>query len=221
MKDYEDDGPWMWVAFAQGCRLIVDFVIGPRKQYVADKLLESVSKRLSKSIPLFVTDGLKFYTEAILKKYGELVEFPKTGKRGRPKNPKIVPRKDLRYAQVVKEREGGRVKKVDKRTIFGDNIEQNQISTSLIERQNLTFRQDNNRVSRKTIGFSKKIEWLINHMKLYCTHFNFCREHGGLEYEDEIGVKCKNTPAKECGITESKWTLRELLTFRVLKTSIM
>ncbi len=220
MKDYEDDGSWMWIAFAPSCRLIVDFIIGPRKQYVADKLLESVSKRLSKSIPLFVTDGLKFYAEAILKKYGELVEFPRTGKRGRPRNPKIVPVKDLSYAQVIKNREGGRIKEIVRKVIFGDQIEQNQISTSLIERQNLTFRQDNNRVSRKTIGFSKKAEWLINHMKLYCTHFNFCREHSGLEYEDERKVKRKNTPARECGITESKWKLRDLLTFRYLKTSI-
>ena len=36
MENYEDDGPWMWVAFAPGCRLIVAFAIGPRKQYVAD-----------------------------------------------------------------------------------------------------------------------------------------------------------------------------------------
>ena len=140
MKDYEDDGSWMWIAFAPSCRLIVDFIIGPRKQHVADKLLESVSKRLSKSIPLFVTDGLKFYAEAILKKYGELVEFPRTGKRGRPRNPKIVPVKDLSYAQVIKNREGGRIKEIVRKVIFGDQIEQNQISTSLIERQNLTFR---------------------------------------------------------------------------------
>ena len=86
MEIYEDDGPWMWVAFAPSCRLIVDFIIGPRKQYVADKLLELVSKRL-KSIPLFVTDGLKFYAEAILKKYGELMEFPK---KGREEDQKIL-----------------------------------------------------------------------------------------------------------------------------------
>jgi IS1 family transposase len=220
MKDYEDEGPWMWVAFAPGCRLIVDFIIGPRKQYVADRLLELIAKHLSNSIPLFVTDGLKLYTEAILKKYGELVEFPKTGKRGRPKKPKIVPLKNLRYAQVIKNREGGKVKEIVKRVIFGDKIEQNQISTSLLERQNLTFRQDNNRISRKTIGFSKKVERLTNHMRLYCTHFNFCREHSGLKYEDERKVKCKNTPVREYGITELKWTLRDLLTFRSLKTSI-
>ena len=72
---------------------------------MADKLLESVAKRL-KSIPLFVTDGLKFYAEAILKIYGELIEFPRTGKRGRPKNPKIRPVKNLRYAQVIKDING-------------------------------------------------------------------------------------------------------------------
>jgi transposase-like protein len=53
------------VAFAPSCRLILDFVIVSRKQYVTDTLLEKISKRLSKSIPLFVTDGLKFYAEAI------------------------------------------------------------------------------------------------------------------------------------------------------------
>ncbi|AKB56949.1 hypothetical protein MSBR2_0433 [Methanosarcina barkeri 227] len=57
-------------------------------------------------------------------------------------------------------------------------------------------------------------------MRLYCTHFNFCRGHGGLGYKDERGVECKNTPAREAGIVESIWTLKELLTFRCFKTSI-
>ena len=43
MKDYEDDGMWLWVAFVPSYRLIIDFVIGPRKQYVADKLVELVN----------------------------------------------------------------------------------------------------------------------------------------------------------------------------------
>ena len=75
-------------------------------------------------------------------------------------------------------------------------------------------------VSRKTIGFSKMKEWLEKQMKLCCTHFNFCRGYGGLMYKDERGVECKNTPAREAGITESKWTLKELLTFRCFKISI-
>jgi IS1 family transposase len=177
MKDYEDDGPWMWVAFVPGCRLILDFVIGPRKQYVTDKLVELVNKHLSDKIPVFVTDGLNFYREALLKQFGVLREFPRTGKRGRPKKPKIVPSDDLRYAQVVKTRKNGVLEKVEKKIIFGEDIEQSEISTTLLERQNLTFRQDNNRVSRKTIGFSKVKEWLENQMKLYCTHFSATRRY--------------------------------------------
>ena len=79
-----------------------------------------------------------------MKKYGERIEFPRTGLRGRPKNPALVSDKDLKYAQVIKNRKGRKLQKVEKRIIFGKNIDQSEISTSLLERQNLTFRQDNN-----------------------------------------------------------------------------
>ena len=206
-------------SFCTECRLIVAFVIGPRKQYVADELLKLTSKRLSESKHLFVSDGLKFYTKALLNEFGEIEEFPRTGKRGRPRNPKTIPPVNLEYAQVIKKRKGGRLQEIVKKVIFGKSIEEKEISTSLLERPNLTFRQDNDRVSRKTIGFSKKVECLISRMMLYCTHFNFCREHSGLAYEDERGIKCKNTPAREAKITESKWKLRDLMTFRYFKTS--
>jgi IS1 family transposase len=152
----EDDGAWMWVSFAPESRLIIDFVLGPRKQYVADELIDITDKHLSDSKPFFVTDGLKFYAKALLKKYGEWVEFPRTGKKGRPKKPALIPDKDLKYAQVIKNRQRKRLKEVEKKVIFGQNIDKSEISTSLLERQNLTFRQDNNRISRKTIGFSKR-----------------------------------------------------------------
>lgn len=209
----------MWVSFAPEFRLIIDFIIGPRKQYVADALIEATDKHLSDSKPLFVTDGLKLYIEALLKKYGKMIEFPKTGKRGRPKNPAIVPDENLRYAQVIKNRKEGELHNVEKKIIFGQDIDNTEISTSLLERQNLTLRQDNNRVSRKTIGFSKKLEGLYSQMKLYCTHFNFCREHEGLTRINEKGVRYKVTPSQECGITRKKWTLVELLNYRPLKTS--
>ena len=96
---------------------------------------------------------MKFYTKALLNEFREIEEFPRTGKRGRPRNPKIIPPVDLEYAQVIKKRKGGRLRKIVKKVIFGKSIEEKEISTSLLERQNLTFRQDNNRVSRKTIGF--------------------------------------------------------------------
>ncbi|MDF0590682.1 hypothetical protein P0O15_05775, partial [Methanotrichaceae archaeon Mx] len=109
------------------------------------------------SMPLFVSDGLKFYTRALLKSYGKLVAFPKTGRRGRPRKPKLVPDADLRYAQVIKFKARGAIRQVKKKVIFGKDIDQKDISTSLVERQSLTLRQSYNRISRKTIGFSRKL----------------------------------------------------------------
>jgi len=154
------------VSFAPESRLIIDFVLGLRKQYVADELIQTTDKHLSDPKPLFVTDGLKFYAESLLKKYSKWIEFPKTGTRGITKTPKIVPDNDLKYAQVVKNKKEMRLQKIEKKIIFGQDIDQSKISTSLIERQNLTFRQENNRISRKTIGFSKKFRELFNQMRL-------------------------------------------------------
>ena len=57
----------------------------------------------------------KFYAKALLKKYGEWIEFPRTGMRGRPKNPALVPDKDLKYAQVIINRKGRKLQKVKKK----------------------------------------------------------------------------------------------------------
>jgi len=54
MKDYDDNGTWMRVAFAPGCRLIIASVIGPGKQYVADKLVKLTSKCISGLRPLLL-----------------------------------------------------------------------------------------------------------------------------------------------------------------------
>ncbi|MDF0591053.1 hypothetical protein [Candidatus Methanocrinis natronophilus] len=91
---------------------------------MADKVVGITKERLA-SRPLFVTDGLKQYTKSLLKHYGKL---------------------GLKYAQVIKFRQGRRLTKVVKKVIFGDGIDLWKISTSLIERLNLTLRQDNNRI---------------------------------------------------------------------------
>jgi len=93
------------------------------------------------------------------------------------------------------------------------DIDPKDISTSLVERRNLTLRQDNNRIPRKTIGFSKRLDELDKQMTLYFAHFNFCRGHGSLIHLDCSGRKRKSSPAKECGLTDHNWSLRELLTY--------
>jgi IS1 family transposase len=218
MKEYEDDGTWIWVSYASECRLVIAHAVGERKQYMADKVVGIAKKRLA-SMPLFVTDGLKFYIKALLKHYSELVTFPPTGKKGRPRKPKLKPIEGLKYTQIIKYRKGGRIDKVIKRVLFGNHIDMKKVSTSLIERLNLTLRQDNNRISRKTIGFSKKLKGLKKQMALYFANYNFCREHSSLKYEDENGITRKNCPAKEYGLIDHNWSLRELSTFPYYITS--
>jgi len=193
-------------------RLVLSHVVGERSQKIADKLVAVTAKRL-KSIPLFATDGLKLYTIALRKQYGTLKQFAPTGRRGRPRNPRLIVDELLKYAQVIKMRAEGRLKKVFKRIIFGENIDPKMISTSYIERLNLTCRQDNNRISRKTIGFSKKTEELDHQMTLYFANFNYCRKHRSLKYKDDQGITKFNCPAKQAGLIDHIWSLQELLTY--------
>lgn len=69
--EVEDEGARMWISFEPESRLIIDLKIGPIKQYVADELIEATDNHLSNLKPLFITDGLKFYAQALLKKYGK------------------------------------------------------------------------------------------------------------------------------------------------------
>lgn len=184
---------------------------------MADNLVANTAKRLE-SMPLFVTDGLKFYPNALLNQYGELKDFPRTGKRGRPKSPKLIPGELLKYAQIIKKRAGRALKKVIKKIIYGKDIDLKMVSTSYVERLNLTCRQDNNRISRKTIGFSKRTRGLYEQMTLYFANFNYCREHLSLRYKDETGVTKLDCPAKRAGLIDHVWSLSELLTYPYYKT---
>ena len=197
---------------ATECRLVLSHVVGERSQKSADRLVNRTAQCL-KALPLFVTDGLKFYKIALLRQYGMVQSFVKTGKRGRPRLPRLIPNKLLKYALIIKHRSGRILTRVEKKVIFGENIDPKMVSTSYIERQNLTYRQDNNRISRKTIGFSKEEEPLDRQMTLYFANFNFCRKHRSLRYRDENGITKFNSPAKQAGLIDHVWCLKELLTF--------
>ena len=200
-------------------RLVPSHIVGERSQKIADQLVANTAKKL-RSIPLFVTDGLKLYTKALRNQYGKLQQFAPTGKRGRPRSPRLIVDELLKYAQVIKMRVEGTLKKVVKRIIFGENIDPKMISTSYIERQNLTCRQDNDRISRKTIGFSKKTVELDHQMTLYFANFNYCRKHRSLKYKDDQEITRFNCPAKQAGLIDHIWSLHELLTFAYYKISM-
>jgi IS1 family transposase len=210
--EFDDEGTWIWISMAAESRLVLSHVVGKRSQESADGLVSRTARCL-KALPLFVTDGLKFYRIALLKQYGKPQWFERTGKRGRPRLPKLIPDGLLKYAQIIKQRTGSILTGVEKRVIFGENIDPKMISTSYVERQNLTCRQDNNRISRKTIGFSKKEEALNFQMTLYFAYFNFCRKHRSLDYKDENEITKFNSPARQAGLIDHVWNLKELLTF--------
>lgn len=215
------------MSFAPEHRLILAIYLGPRTQESADAIVEQTAKRIDNNeLPLFVSDGLKLYTTALLKRYHSLKEFPKTGKRGRPRKPGKIPDPRLRYAQVVKKRKNGKVVKVKKRIVFGKDIPESAINTSHIERQNLTLRQENNRLTRKTLGFSKEDAWLNYQNVFYMTYYNFVRTHESLKIHKKERVRGnvwreyqKRTPMMSIGVTDYVWSMGELLRFRYYKIS--
>ena len=80
--EYEDEGTWIWLSMACESRLLLAHCVGPRTQKTANQIVAKTARRLA-SIPLFVTDGLKFYKNALLNQYFEIIKYPPTGKRGR------------------------------------------------------------------------------------------------------------------------------------------
>ena len=218
MQRFEDDGTWVWTAVDPVSKAVLAHVVGTRRQRSADDMLARVRSRVN-GIPFFVSDGLKLYSRAILTTYGRWTEHPRTGLRGRPRKPGLVPPPDLRYAQVIKHRRNGRLAEVERRTVFGSGIEPGEISTSFVERCNLSMRQENKRLERRTLAFSKAAAELDGQMTLYFAHFNFCRPHMSLKRKGASGRSARRTPMMMLDVTDHVWSLQELLTFPYHNTS--
>ncbi len=110
--------------------------------------------------PAIATDGKGAYREAIGETWGKVPPRKPSGKGFPPE--KKQPQPDWHYLQVVKHREGGRVVEVKVAVIYGDETTLDLVGghTSYVERTNLTSRQMNGRLVRKTLSFSKELEML-------------------------------------------------------------
>ncbi|MBN2034043.1 MAG: transposase [Deltaproteobacteria bacterium] len=177
---------------------------------------------------LFVSDGLFSYGVALLDRYHVIVTYSPTGKRGRPRCPekRLIP--ELRYARVVKKRDGRRLVSVSRRIVYGDaqSISSKDINTSLVERLNLILRRENSTLKRKALFFAKDEGEFKAHLALQIAYYHFVRPHLSLREEipaqSEQKPVCKwrkRTPAMCAKITDHVWSLRELLTFRPYITS--
>jgi IS1 family transposase len=220
---------WGHVCFDPTTKMMPAHVFGKRTKRNTHKLLEKFKSKTDGQIPLFTSDEYDVYPESILKQYSTKIEFPKTGKRGRPKNPILIPHPDLNYAQVVKTRKNGRIVKVETKLVFGnqEQVDQilgistvsNSVNIAFVERSNLTSRQHNKRFARKTICFSKLKEKLEQQFNLFLGFYHFCRPHGGLRVNlDEPQNRRKyqyRTPAMAAGIADHIWNFKELFYYRV------
>ena len=226
---------WVWVAIAPVWRLVLAFVVGKRTQQSADLLLQRVKAVTDAHVPFFTSDQLPAYADALLHAYGTWVQPVRQGSRGRWPYPRLVPAADLLYAQVVKVREGGRVTEVKTKVIFGqpeavaarlaDSPVSDAINTSFVERDNLTQRQSNRRLTRRTNGFSKEIAWFEKQLWLSTAYYHLVLPHASLRQPLASPQPTRGTgtlrtwqsvtPAMAAGITDHVWSTTELLSYRI------
>lgn len=218
---------WVWRAIALPSRLrVVHHLSHQRREKEASIFLAKFKARTDGRPPLFTSDKLPAYLDALIANYSTAEPPPVNRGPGRPrKHSRRVLDPELCYAQVDKQREQGRVVEVRRRIIFGapeiitEILGSQQINTSYVERDNLTSRQSNGRLVRKTLSYSKKAYYLQQHLDLEDAVFNFVRPHLSLRValpQPLNGRKWQQrTPAMAAGLTDHIWTLEELLSYRV------
>ncbi|TRZ53640.1 IS1 family transposase [bacterium] len=182
---------WTFVALEADTKLVLSWHIGWREPEDAYEFAVDIKSRLSNRIQL-TTDGHKMYFYAVDAAFGS----------------------DIDYAMLIKYYgntydENGRYSppkctKAKPRRIKG-NPNMSQVSTSYIERQNLTMRMGMRRFTRLTNGFSKKIDNLKHSLALHYMFYNFARPH------KILANPYPRTPAMAPGITNHVWDLEEIV----------
>ncbi len=197
-------------------RLRVGRAIAKTEEEVAPQLMQQVKRHAPEAPPpALATDGKGAYREALLQVWGKV---PQYGGQGRP--PTLPqPGKEWRYLQVIKQREGGKLVRVTTKVIYGDQEEVKSVlggHTAYVERTNLTSRQMNGRLVRKTLSFSKELRLLQAASALEDALYNFTRPLKTLRVEVETPSAYlrwqQRTPAMAAGLTDHIWTVKELLT---------
>jgi len=200
---------------------MIHALVGDRTEEDAKLFVRHLVGQLSAPPPLFTSDELRHYREALAVCYADYVPVPKTGQQGRPRRPIRQIDPQLLYATVHKERVNQRVVSVESRIIYGspeaitkiltESAFSTSINTAGVERHNLNLRQHSRRLIRKTNGFSKKRCNLEAQVLLVMAYYNFVLEHSSLKVKGQTG----RTPAMATSLTDRPWTMRELLTYRI------
>ena len=226
MEGSEDGRQWVWLSFAPEFRLILAAFVGPRTFASALQLIQ-MTAAVVLGVPCFFSDGFSSYLSALVEVYHSLKTFPRTGKPGRPRKPVKEPHPALVYGQVIKKKQKGRLKELVSRVLCGPKRLETlglPISTSLIERLNLTWRHALAPLVRKSQSFCKDRAQMRRRVVLFQVFYNFARPHmslrvplpePGQQPSGLIQPKWRHrTPGMAAGLTDHVWTFRELLTVK-------
>jgi IS1 family transposase len=180
---------WTWVAIDADSKLVPSYKIGKRDRWMARQFMKDLSSRLTNKVQIS-SDKLGHYIAAIEYHFGT----------------------DVDYGQIVKTYEAehigpGRyspphVIATEKKAVIG-HPDMRKVSTSYVERQNLTMRMSMRRFTRLTNAFSKKVENLKAAVALHFAHYNLVRIHRTLRV----------TPAMQAGIEASPWSIADLIEY--------
>lgn len=178
---------WTWTAICADTKLIASWMVGTRDGDAAKLFIDDLAGRLASRVQL-TTDGHRAYLEAVERAFGSDIDYAmlvKTYGEG-PKSPerKYSPAEFVCASKVK---------------IAGEP-DKAHVSTSYVERQNLTLRMSCRRFTRLTNAFSKKLENHAHAIALHFMYYNFGRIHKTLRV----------TPAMEAGITKHIWSLEEI-----------
>jgi IS1 family transposase len=179
---------WTWTALCADTKLIPCWRIGGRNAWHAQHFMYDLASRLANRVQL-TTDGHRVYLQAVEGAFGNDVDYAMLvklyGNEPRGNETRYSP------AQCI-----GAIA-----TPIVGNPEKRHISTSFVERQNLSMRMGMRRFTRLTNGFSKKVENHEHALALYFMYYNFCRIHQTLRV----------APAMAAGVSDHVWELREML----------
>ena len=178
---------WTWTALCAETKLVPCWLVGGRSARYANSFIADLASRLASRVQL-TTDGHRVYLDAVERAFGSEIDYAMLVKLyGNDAAP------ESRYspAQCIGAVATSIIGRPDKR----------HISTSYVERQNLTMRMNMRRFTRLTNGFSKKVENHQHALALYFMYYNFCRIHQTLRV----------TPAMEAKVSDHVWELREIV----------
>jgi IS1 family transposase len=186
-KAYGLGSVWTWTAICADTKLVPSWLIGDRDGGTARNFIDDLASRLSNRVQI-TTDGHKVYVEAIERAFGEGVDYAMLVKHYGAERAG-----EARYSPAI-------CTGISKQPIIGQPNREH-VSTSYVERQNLTMRMSMRRFTRLTNAFSKKVENHAHAVALHFMNYNFARVHQTLRV----------TPAMAAGVTDHVWEIGEIV----------